>query len=427
MNYEETIAFLYRQLPMYQKMGGAAMKKDLTNILALMKALGNPHLEVPAIHIAGTNGKGSTAHLLSSVLQTMGYRVGVYTSPHYKDFRERIKISGQFIPPSEVVNFVEQHVALIKSVKPSFFEITAAMAFWYFAKQPVDISIIETGLGGRLDSTNIIKPLVSVITNISFDHQQFLGDTLPEIAGEKAGIIKEGVPVVVGQVLPETRHVFEQTAAERSAPICYAEEHFKAIPIKVGQQGVDYQVFKDGKVYMDQLTLGLFGDYQRYNLQTVLQTLAVLPTEWQPDLEQIKSGFSNVRAQTKLMGRWQQLGEQPLIICDSAHNVGGIKEVVQQINRQTFEKLHMVIGMVKDKDVSKLLMLLPKNAQYYFAKPDIPRGLDANQLKEAAIEFGLTGQAFSSVNAALEAAQVNASIHDFIFVGGSTFVVAEVL
>lgn len=437
MNYQQTLNYLYTQLPMYQRVGQAAFKKDLTNITKLCDALGNPQQKFSTIHIAGTNGKGSTAHLIASVLQARGLKVGLYTSPHYRDFRERIKINGEYISEAGVVDFVADNQGNFETIKPSFFEITVAIAFDYFAKEKVDIAVIETGLGGRLDSTNIIQPVLSVITNISFDHQQFLGDTLPLIAGEKAGIIKSKTPVVIGEKQSETMAVFIKKASEMDAPIYFAENNLKAV-LRSKLSGNQYFEVKSGRTILFQkLKLNLRGQYQVKNMLTAIQAILVFDKiNEMPEkvtLASIKKGFSDVKSLTNFIGRWEYIGTYPTIICDSAHNEAGMKLAMAEVQKMKetpitrFEKLHIVMGVVNDKDVSKVFDIFPKDAIYYFAKPDIPRGLDANILKEKAAEFGVDGTVFESVNDALASAKQAADKKDLIYVGGSTFVVAEVI
>ncbi|MEM6319321.1 MAG: folylpolyglutamate synthase/dihydrofolate synthase family protein [Bacteroidota bacterium] len=427
--YKETLTYLYTQLPMFQRVGQTAFKKDLTNIIVLCEKLENPHQQFKSIHLAGTNGKGSTTHIIGAALQASGLKVGYYTSPHYKDFRERIKINGRLIPKRAVVDFVEQHKALFEAIRPSFFEITVAMAFDYFAKEKVDVAVIETGLGGRLDSTNIIQPLLSVITNISYDHQQFLGDTLPEIAGEKAGIIKHQTPVVIGETQQATKAVFEAKAKVENAPIIFADKHITLVEKDVQPHHTVY--FVKGRYFnFNHLKVNLLGQYQQKNITTALQAiaqlnkLAVFPTITKAH---IQKGFSELKALTYFIGRWQKLGESPTILCDSGHNEAGIDQILRQLSQMTFQQLHVVIGMVNDKDNAKILKKLPASAKYYFVKADIPRGLDAKVLKERAKELGLKGRAYSSVKNGLKAAKISTTDKDLIFIGGSIFVVAEVI
>lgn len=390
---------------MYQRVGAVAFKKDLTNTLALTKYLGNPHQKFKSIHVAGTNGKGSTSHMLASVLQEAGFKVGLYTSPHLKDFRERIKINGIEVSEKFVIDFVENHQTFLEQQGLSFFEMTVGMAFHYFALQNVDIAIVEVGLGGRLDSTNIITPMVSVITNISFDHMQMLGNTLAEIAGEKAGIIKPTIPVVIGEKQDEIIDVFIEKAKNCNSQLIIASETEKI-----------------------ELPSDLIGFYQIKNKHTVQAALKIISQNGFTLSEKaIKDGLLNVVKNTGLKGRWQTLKTKPMVVCDTAHNEAGIKYTMLQISKQTFENLHLVIGVVNDKDISHILPIFPKNAIYYFCKPAIPRGLDAEILKQKAREFGLKGMAYQSVKEAYNRALKNANTRDFIYIGGSNFVVAEVV
>ena len=414
---------------MFQRVGTAAFKKDLSNTIALCKHLGQPQDKFPSIHIAGTNGKGSTTHLIGAMLQASGLKVGFYTSPHYKDFRERIKINGKLIGRRHIVDFVDNHKAAFEKIQPSFFEITVALAFDYFAKEKVDVAIIETGLGGRLDSTNVITPLLSVITNISFDHQQFLGDTLPLIAGEKAGIIKPKVPVVIGETQKTTKAVFENKAKACKSTIVFADKNISMVERDVTAHHTKYYV--KGRVYnFNNLSVNLMGNYQQKNICTALQAIAVFnqisdfPTI---TTDHIQSGLQVLKKQTYFLGRWQKLGEEPTIICDSGHNQAGVKLILAQLGKMEYDQLHFVIGMVNDKDIGKILKMLPKDARYYFVKADIPRGLAADKLKETAKEYSLKGRRYSSVKNGLRAAKRAANASDMIFIGGSTFVVAEVV
>ena len=406
MNYKETVNWMFQQLPLYQLQGATAYKADLTNTILLANHIGNPEKSLKCIHVAGTNGKGSTSHLLAAVLQEAGYKVGLYTSPHLKDFRERIKINGIEISEEFVCEFIQKNKPFLEANQLSFFEMTVGLAFTYFVKEKVDIAIIEVGLGGRLDATNIITPLVSVITNIGFDHMQFLGTTLKAIAGEKAGIIKATIPVIIGEYTSETKPVFEEKAKSTNSKIFFASDLISETYPSI-----------------------LVGDYQIHNKKTVMQTLRVLEQEsnFKISDEHIKNGFRNVIVTTGLQGRWQQLGENPKIICDTAHNSHGLKIVLNQIQKDTFDKLHLVLGVVNDKDLNEILPLFPKNATYYFCKPNIPRGLDAIILKEKASDFKLFGEIFPSVSNAYQTAKLNATANDFIYIGGSTFVVAEIL
>jgi dihydrofolate synthase/folylpolyglutamate synthase len=404
MNYQETTNWMFNQLPMYQLQGASAYKEDLTNIKLLTAHLNNPQNRLKCIHVAGTNGKGSTSHMLASVLQESGYKVGLYTSPHLKDFRERIKISGKEISEEFVIDFIAKHKDFFEANDLSFFEMSVGLAFDYFASEKVDIAVIEVGLGGRLDATNIITPLVSVITNIGLDHTQFLGNTLEAIAREKAGIIKPNIPVVIGEYTPETQPVFLAKAEEKEAPIYFASDLIS-------------EVFPSD----------LIGDYQFHNKKTVQQTIGILNTqnEFKVSDENLKNGLLNVSKNTGLQGRWQQLGENPKIICDTAHNKHGLTVVMNQIQKETFENLHIVLGVVNDKDLDSILPLFPKKAIYYFCRPDSSRGLATEIIREAANKHNLSGEKYDSVNDAFAAAKKNAGKNDFIYIGGSTFVVAE--
>ena len=405
MNYPETLDYLFGQLPMYQRIGNAAYKANLDNTYRLSELLHHPEKKFKCVHIAGTNGKGSTSHMLASILQEAGYKVGLYTSPHLKDFRERIKINGEMIPESEVIDFVEEYKNEFEKIQLSFFEWTVGLAFHYFANQKVDIAIVETGLGGRLDSTNIVTPEVAVITNISMDHTQFLGDTLAKIAAEKAGIIKSTIPVVIGETQPEIKPVFIEKARQLGAPIQFADEY----PTQ------EYES-------------DLKGAYQQKNKKTVVATIQILQTlGWKIAANHIKKGLLNVVNNTGLMGRWQVLNKQPLTVCDTGHNEAGIKLILAQLAEQDYEKLHFVLGVVNDKDITNILQLLPNNAIYYFCQANIPRALDVNTLAEKATAVGLSGTTFPSVEAAYKAVQKNATAKDMIFIGGRTFVVAEVV
>lgn len=404
MNYQETTNWMFNQLPMYQLQGASAYKEDLTNIKLLATHLDNPQNRLKCIHVAGTNGKGSTSHMLASILQESGYKVGLYTSPHLKDFRERIKINGEEISENFVIEFISKHKTFFEANDMSFFEMSVGLAFDYFASEKIDIAIIEVGLGGRLDATNIITPLVSVITNIDLDHMQFLGNTPREIAGEKAGIIKPNIPVVIGEYTQDTQPVFLAKAEENKAPIYFASDLIS-------------EVFPSD----------LIGDYQFHNKKTVQQTIAVLnaQNEFKVSIEDLKTGLLNVSKNTGLQGRWQQLGENPKIICDTAHNKHGLAIVMNQVQKESFENLHIVLGVVNDKDLDSILPLFPKKAIYYFCRPNSSRGLDTETLKEAAKKHDLLGKKYNSVEDAFSAARKNAGQNDFIYVGGSTFVVAE--
>lgn len=421
LNYSETLTYLYANLPMFQRVGAVAYKKDLTNTLKLCEVLGNPQQKFKSVHVAGTNGKGSSSHMLASVLQSSGYKTGLYTSPHLKEFTERIKINGAEVSQEFVVEFVTKIKPHIEEIKPSFFEITVAMAFDYFAQQNVDVAVIEVGLGGRLDSTNVITPVVSLITNIGYDHKDLLGDTLEKIAGEKAGIIKPHVPVVISERQPQIEHVFVSKAFDCNAAIRFAQERYK---ISGSDKQLDVSI--NNTPFMSALQLPLKGQYQSKNLIGVLEVVDVLKTTGFKITDQhLSHGLENTVVQTGLKGRWQQLGVKPLVICDTGHNVDGVREVVHQIEQQKFENLHMVWGMVKDKDPDEILKLLPVKAKYYFCQAAIPRAMDAMVLCEKAKSLGLVGEVIPDVNTAVRAAMHAASPDDFIFIGGSTFVVAE--
>lgn len=404
MTYDETIEYLFNSTPLFQNVGKAAYKEGLANTLALDEYFGHPHTKFKTIHVGGTNGKGSTSHSLASVLQSAGYKVGLFTSPHLKDFRERIRINGKMISEKYVVDFVEQNRNFFEPLYPSFFELTTAMAFKYFADENVDVAVIEVGLGGRLDCTNIISPVLSIITNISFDHVNLLGNTLEKIASEKAGIIKHGVPVVIGETTSETRPVFEAKAKEVDTQIVFAEE--KDIP---------------------EIAFELGGDYQQKNLRTIITALSILRGTFDISEQNIRDGLGSVCERTGLMGRWQTLNECPKTVCDVGHNVGGFEYIVKQLARQQYKTLRIVIGMVNDKDVNGVLALLPKDAKYYFTRAKVARALQPEELQEKAKEYGLKGNCYPSVANAYEAAIREASTDDFIFVGGSCFVVAEVV
>lgn len=428
MNYAQTIEYLYAKLPMFQRIGEKAYKKDLHNTLALCEFLGNPHLKFKSIHIAGTNGKGSSSHFLAAILQSAGYKTGLYTSPHLKNFTERIKINGQEADEQFIIDFVVKAQGIMDKVQPSFFELTTAMMFDYFAQNQVDIAVIETGLGGRLDSTNVITPEVSLITNISYDHQNILGDTLAQIAFEKSGIIKSHIPCVISELQTEIASVFNQKANNTQSNIYFASEEYKVVntPLTLTPPKEEITILKNNEVFLDNLTCELKGTYQSKNLCGVLKTVELLKN-YHIEKEHIRQGIEQVVTLTGLKGRWQKLGEKPLIICDTGHNEGGIQEVIKQLSKVVYKKLHFVYGAVNDKDLSKILALLPKEASYYFCKPNIPRGLDAEILAQQAAAYGLQGEVIADVRTALEAAKSNAEAEDMIFVGGSTFVVAEVL
>lgn len=407
MNYSETLSYLYSHLPMYQRIGAAAYKADLNNTIAICKLLDNPENKFRSVHIAGTNGKGSVSHLLAAVLQSAGYKVGLYTSPHLKDFRERIKINGKMISEKYVTGFVKKYKNEFEKIQPSFFEWTVGLAFDYFAKEKVDIAIIETGLGGRLDSTNVITPLLSIITNISYDHQNLLGDTLEKIAYEKAGIIKNNGVVIVSEKQKQVEKVFKDKARAEGALLLHSQDFISGI---------------------DNIDCGLKGDYQKKNIPTVILASEVLHhIGFEINAKDITKGLKNVLKLTGLRGRWDVLSQKPLTIADIAHNEAGIREVLNQVKQTRYKKLHIVFGAVNDKDISKILSLLPKRASYYFCKADIPRALDEITLSEKAKKIGLKGKTYLTVKQALNAAKKNASRQDFIFITGSAFIVAEAI
>ncbi len=407
MTYQQTLDWLFAQLPMFQRVGGAAYKADLENTYKLMQLLDNPEKGLKAIHVAGTNGKGSVSHSLAAIFQKAGYKTGLYTSPHLKDFRERIRINGVMMPEAAVVDFVEHHQANFQSIGLSFFEMTVGMAFDYFRQEKVDIAIIEVGMGGRLDSTNVITPELSIITNISLDHTQFLGNTLSAIAGEKAGIIKPDVPVLIGEKQVETTSVFKEKAKSQGSPIQFAED-FDSIDFSIGD-------------------FSLKGSYQKKNLRTILSAVQILEELGYPLKAHVKNALENVQEITGLRGRWEILQEKPLILCDTGHNEAGVKDVTEQLCGLTYKNLHIVWGMVGDKDAKAILALLPKKAIYYWCKPSIPRAKEAHILREEAAQFGLNGMIFTNAQSGLVAAKKAALQDDVIFIGGSTFMVADIL
>lgn len=429
--YQQVLDFLYGQLPMFQRTGPAAYKDNLDNTIRLDTMFGYPHHSFKTIHIAGTNGKGSVSHMLASVLQEAGYKTGLYTSPHLKDFRERIKVDGEMIPEEAVIQFTELYLEKneIEKLEPSFFELTVSMAFDYFRSVQVDVAVVEVGLGGRLDSTNIITPEVSVITNISFDHMALLGDTLPKIAAEKAGIIKTDVPVVVGETNPETEGVFRQFADKVKTTLAFADREYQADYSMLtvdGKQSLNIR--RNNELAYPGLKLDLLGIYQRHNVPTVLKTIDFLNAKgWNLAEDHIRKGLISVVGNTGLMGRWQIIGHNPMVVCDTGHNPAGIKLVVEQIGQTDWKHLHIVIGMVNDKDQDEVLSMLPGNAQYYFTKASIPRAAEPEVLSAKAARFGLKGNCYPTVRQALSAALANAGKNDLVFVGGSTFVVAEIL
>lgn len=423
MNYEETLEYLYRQLPVFQQVGSAAYKPGLQNSEALDEYFGHPHRKFHTLHIAGTNGKGSVSHLLASILQLNGYKTGLYTSPHLVDFRERIRIDGQMIPRQEVIDFAEKHLAPTLHIHPSFFELTMMMAFDYFARQAVDAAVIEVGLGGRLDSTNIITPDLCVITNISYDHVQMLGHTLPQIAREKAGIIKHGIPVVIGEAQGEVKQVFIDKASEVGAPIFFAEECVRFDSARQSARGWEF----DSPAYPH-----LFGELgglcQEKNATTVLTAVARLrELGYRITDQSVYEAFAHVTRLTGLMGRWQQLQASPRLICDTGHNTGGMQYIAHQLRNEHYDMLRIVIGMVNDKDISGVLAMLPKEATYYFTRASVPRALPQDKLEALATQTGLKGRSFPTVKEAVTAAQKESRPEDLIFVGGSTFIVADLL
>ncbi len=405
MTYQDTLHWMFAQLPMYQKQGKTAFKKDLSNTLALAKHLQHPEHKFKSIHVAGTNGKGSTSHMLASVLQEAGYKVGLYTSPHLKDFRERIKINGVEVSKQFVMGFIKRNKSFLEAQGLSFFEMTVGVAFDYFAKQKVDIAIIEVGLGGRLDSTNIITPEVSVITNIGLDHTQFLGNTLPAIASEKGGIIKPNVPVIVGETQKETTPVFNTLAKQNNAAIVYADQE-----------------------EIESYSSDLLGSYQSKNSRTVAKTIEVLQSKgYNISKEHLKKGLLQVVKNTKLLGRWQVLQEQPKVICDTAHNKEGLTYTMQQLLQESYHQLHIVFGVVSDKDLESIFSVLPKDARYYFCKPNVQRGMAILELQRQFLEKGFKGDTYNSVEEAYKAALQSSNDNDVIYIGGSTFVVAEIV
>lgn len=427
MTYEQTLDYLFTRLPMYSRIGAAAYKEDLTNIIRLCEFLGNPQQAFKSIHIAGTNGKGSVSHMLASILQEAGYKTGLHTSPHLKDFRERIKINGQLVSPEFVVSFTERIKPVIDEIDPSFFEISVAMAFEYFAQQKTDVAIIETGLGGRLDSTNIITPELSVITNIGWDHMNLLGDTLAKIAGEKAGIIKHNIPVVVGEVIEETIGVFTDTASYRNAPLSIASHKWHAMDWKWKDHELLVEVAEEHRTDRQVYQLDLPGLYQAKNLLTVLEACSVLNSKgWNIANDTIHAALRQVKRTTGLHGRWELVHQRPPVILDVAHNEAGVKQLTEQLELMDHHALHIVLGMVNDKAIDRVLALLPSSATYYFTQAAIPRALDAELLRAQAGAAGLKGKTYPDVNAAIKEALAHAKMNDLILVCGSVFLVAEV-
>lgn len=429
MTYEQTLQYLYSHLPAYHRVGKAAYKNNLHNIQLFDEYLGYPHRKYMTIHVGGTNGKGSVSHMIASVLMEAGYKTGLYTSPHLRDFRERIRVNGKMIKKNAVVSFIRKHNLFLKSVEPSFFEMTVAMAFEYFADSEVDVAVIEVGLGGRLDSTNIITPVLSLITNIGHDHMDLLGDTLEKIAKEKAGIIKEKVPVVISETQHEVVNVFIDKAYEKVSRVYFADQNFRCEmeESEIQQDRRKYRVTEKatGNTFRGKISLG--GDYQVKNIQAVFQAFRVLNGVLEVSYKNITGGISRVIINTKLMGRWQIINKVPLTICDTGHNKEGLENVINQISRIPKTKLHMILGFVNDKDLSLILPLFPPDAYYYFTRASVPRALDEKILMSEASGFGLKGRCFADVKSALKAARSNASYSDLIFVGGSTFIVADLL
>ena len=423
MTYDETVTYLYNCAPPFQQVGGAAYKEGLSTTIALDNHLGNPHTKFRTIHVAGTNGKGSTSHTIAAILQQNGYKVGLYTSPHLIDFRERIRINGVTAPEDYIIGFVEKHREFFEPLSPSFFELTTAMAFNYFAEQEVDVAVIEVGLGGRLDCTNIITPELSIITNISLDHTQFLGNTIEKIAAEKAGIIKSRVPVVIGETTEATRELFSRRASESDSPIFFAEEDTELTGATASGSGYEYRTSSYGTIH------GTLGGYcQEKNARTILAAIGLLKQKgYSITDDSVRKGFTNVTSLTGLMGRWQVLAESPRIVCDAGHNIGGIGYVAKQLQAQECDTLRIVFGMVSDKDISAVLAMMPQNAVYYFTQASIKRAMPAAELKVKAAAFGLQGSHYPNVKAALQAAKDDSATDDFIFVGGSCFIVADLL
>lgn len=434
MNYKETLDWMFNKLPMYQRIGAAAYKANLDTTIEILNHLDNPQHCFKSVHIAGTNGKGSSSHSIASVFQEAGYKTGLYTSPHLRDFRERIRINGTMIPENDVVDFIKNNKQKLEELELSFFEMTVAMAFDYFRKEKVDIAIIEVGMGGRLDSTNVIKPELSVITNISLDHIKFLGDSEDKIAAEKAGIIKREIPVVIGETQEKSKDIFIATAQKNGSPIFFADQNFdcrKKHNTTLEYNSYDVYKISDHKpstdIYLHDLRFPLLGNYQKKNLTTIICALDILKDKFAISESNIRDGLANVVKNTGLMGRWQVINTKPLAIADTGHNVAGINEVKQQLAETKYDKLHFVLSVVNDKDIDGILQLLPKKAEYYFCKADIPRGLSVDILTEKAAAAGLLGKKYSSVKEAYSSALANASDEDLVFVGGSNFTVAEVV
>ena len=429
MEYKETLEWMFDKLPMYQRIGGAAYKANLDNTIKLLSMLGNPHEKFKSVHVAGTNGKGSTSHMLASVFQEAGYKTGLYTSPHLIDFRERIRINAEMIPEEKVVDFIARHKDEFEDMGLSFFEMTVGMAFDHFANEKVDIAIVEVGMGGRLDSTNLITPELSVITNIGLDHVKFLGDTLEKIAHEKAGIIKPHIPVVIGETQSETKQVFIDKATECGSEIHFADAIFDCNKIETFSsiEMQQFDIWKNSSLYIEDLKVPMLGLYQKKNVTTAICALDLLRGKFNISLDDISDGIEKTLVNTHLMGRWQVMGRDPLIVADTGHNADGIREVSMQLAQMQCDKLHIVLGVVNDKDIDNMLIKMPRYAEYYFCKANIPRGLDAETLAEKAFKYGLRGKVYNSVINALASARNNAGFNDIVFVGGSNFTVAEVI
>jgi len=428
MDYNETIDFLFSQLPMFQRTGKAAYKNNLDNTLILDKHFKSPHCNFKTIHVGGTNGKGSVSHSIASILQESGLKVGLYTSPHLRDFRERIKIDGEEIPESEIINFVSENKELIKTIQASFFEMTVAMAFNYFSKQKVDIAIIEVGLGGRLDSTNIINPEISVITNISLDHTNLLGNNISDIAKEKAGIIKANTPIIIGEHQEDIEDIFIKKAKSLNSKIMFANKDYSLSKDIISNEFRNIDINKHHEKYISNIELILLGSYQKKNILTAISTIDTLIEKgYNIKVEHIRSGLKKIVENTGLLGRWQTLQNKPKVICDTGHNEAGIKEIIAQLKIEKYKQLRIVFGMVNDKDVDKILNMMPKNAIYTFVKANIPRAMDAFTLQEKALKFSLKGNVCENINEALKKNIQESDVEDLIFVGGSTFVVAEIV
>lgn len=427
MNYQETIDFLFNSLPMYHRIGKAAYKADITNTVAMMDHLDNPHKKFKSIHIAGTNGKGSVSHMMASILQESGLKIGLYTSPHLVDFRERIRINGNMVTEEQVSAWVTSHLDFLKKQELSFFEMTVGLAFDIFAQEQVDIAIIEVGMGGRLDSTNVITPLLSIITNIGFDHTQFLGNTLDKIAEEKAGIIKPGIPVVIGQTQPETAPVFRKKANESGSPIFFADENMAIITHEDYSDKIIFDIVSKGETLVHKHHCPLGGAYQKKNLITLFQSLAILQETGIPiENEHINRGIKNVVSNTGFRGRWETIGHNPLTICETAHNSDGIKSMLNKLETIDYKKLHIVYGCVNDKDFVEILNMLPRNACYYYTEPSVPRKMPVEKLSETAKSIGMSGKKFSNVHEAIASARSNAEKEDMILITGSIFLIADV-